>query len=313
VSYAHLHGDEMRALLDGQVIGRGTRLWFGGRKTGNSMTLAHTVPSLEPDELAKLPERDIGFRPSQMFRPINIVLCVSTGASMGIRDVQLKTLQSTRRRLRPFVSIVPESTEFLSGLSSKSSRIEIATLAAMHTIQNLSTNRNDGEIGIVTISENPSKFSIQKGDTIRTSVQFSTELSSDEVLVSMIYSLLDTVAEVGGESNVSGAFRSITEYLEDFGPDIPTLALVFTTDIGEELDAARPFLQALTSKERYQIELFQLGEASIDASAAAHLKGIKLRLHRLSEFSSDTFEGFLAEAIETLSPTKHEASHSHES
>ena len=232
---------------------------------------------------------------------------------MGIRDIQLKTLQSTRRKLRPFVSIVPESTEFLSGLSSKSSRIEIATLAAMHTIQNLSTNRNDGEIGIVTISENPSKFSIQKGDTIRTSVQFSTELSSDEVLVSMIYSLLDTVAEVGGESNVSGAFRSIIEYLEDFGPDIPTLALVFTTDIDKELDAARPFLQALASRERYQIELFQLGEAAVEASAAAQLKGIKLRFHNISGFSSDAFEGLLAEAIENLTPTKHEASHSGES
>ncbi|MFX1265041.1 MAG: hypothetical protein ACFFH0_06650 [Promethearchaeota archaeon] len=312
VSYAHLHGDEMRALLEGQVVGKGTRLWFGGRDTGNSMTLAYTVPSLEPDELARLPERDIGFRPSQMFRHINIVLCVSTGASMGIRDIQLKTLQSTRRRLRPFVSIVPESTEFLSGLGSKSSRIEIATLAAMHTIQNVSTNRNDGEIGIVTISENPSKFSIQKGDTIRTSVQFSTELSSDEVLVSMIYSLLDTVADVGGESNVSGAFRSIVEYLEDFGPEIPTLALVFTTDIEREIDAARPFLQALASKERYQIELFQLGEGSAEIDVAAQLEGIKLRFHSISQFSSDAFEGLLAEAIENLTPTTHDTSRSDE-
>ena len=313
VSYAHLHGDEMRALLQRQVIGKGTRLWFGGRNTGNSMTLAYTVPSLEPDDLVRLPRRNIGFRPSQMFRPINIVLCVSTGASMGIRDVQLKTLQSTRRKLRPFVSIVPESTEFLSRLGSKSSRIEIATLAAMHTIQNLSTNRNDGEIGIVNVSENPSKFSIQKGNTIRTSVQFSTELSSDEVLVSMIYSLLDTVAEVGGQSSVSGAFRSIIEYLEDFGPEIPTLALVFTTDIAKELDAARPFLQALASKDRYRIELFQLGEGSAETSTAAQLEEVRLRIHNISEFSSDVFEGLLAEAIERLTPSAHDASHSNES
>lgn len=303
IAYVYLHGDEIRTMLDGRVIGRGTRLWFGGKNSKSSMTLAYSVPSLESEELAKLPAEAIEFKPSQVFRPVNIVLCISTGASMGIRDMQLKTLLSTRRKLHPFVSNAPELSEFLAGLGRKSSRIEIAVLAALHSIQNLATNRSDGELGIVTYSEAPVKFSIQKGDAVRTSVRFSNELTSEEVLVSTMYNVLDTIGEVGGRSGVSGAFRSIAEFLEEFGSQMPTLALIFTSGIREEIDAASPFLQALSSKERYRIDLFQLGEsARIDFQE--QLDGVNIHLRNLSSFSSDEFEGHFAEAIESLLPTQ---------
>ncbi len=305
IAYVYLHGDEIRTKLNGRLIGRGTRLWFGGKNSKSNMTLAYSVPSLESEELAKLPAETIEFKPSQMFRPINVVLCISTGASMGIRDMQLKTLLSTRRKLQPFVSNAPELSEFLAGLDRKSSRIEIAALAALHSIQNLATNRSDGELGIVTYSEAPVRFSIQKGDAVRTSVRFSNELASEEVLVSTMYNVLDTIGEVGGRSSVSGAFRSIAEFIEEFGPQMPTLALIFTSDIREEIDAARPFLQALTSKERYRIDLFQLGEsARIDFQE--QLDGVNIHLREISSFSSDQFEGHLAEAIESLLPTQHD-------
>ncbi|MHA2140217.1 MAG: hypothetical protein ACXADC_06065 [Candidatus Thorarchaeota archaeon] len=300
LSYAYLHADRLRETLDGQILGKGTSIWINGRDAGASMTLRHSAPPLEPGELARIAGNALEFKHSQMFRPINVILGISTDSGMGVQDIELKTIQSLRRRLHRLASIVPEIDELMSGLGSLITRMNVATLASLLTIQSLSENRSEGSLGIITISETPTKFSIQKGENIQTSMRFSNDFASEDVLVSILYSLLDTSRDLGGSARLSGAFRAIAEFLEDFESEMPTLVILLANLGKENFDDAKPFLQSIASRERYQIELLNLGEQV--STLGPEFKHINIRIHQLTSFASDVFEGFLASVIEDLVP-----------
>ncbi|MFW9847351.1 MAG: hypothetical protein ACFFD6_11425, partial [Candidatus Thorarchaeota archaeon] len=311
ISYAYLHSDRLRSSLDGKILGRGTSIWLSGKEAGVSMTLAHSVPPLEAGELGQLAGETLEFRLSQMFRPFNVVLCISTDSNMGVQDVQLKTQLSLRRRLEPLASLVPEIAGLLEGLGSKITRMELATLASMLTIQNLLGNRSEGSMGIVNFGKSASKFSIQKRESIQTAMRFSSDFRSEEVLVSMIYSLLDTSKDFGGAAKPSEAFRAVAEYLEDFGPGMPTLVLLFANLKNMGLEDAKPFLQAIAGQDRHQIEVLNLGEESSDLAYV--LDGINANVHNFSAFAADVFEGYLADVIEKIVPSRLEFMTSDES
>ncbi len=297
LSYAYLHANRLQETLNGQILGAGTSIWINGRDAGARMTLAHSVPPLEPGELARLAGNSLEFRPAQMFRPFNLILAISTDRTMGVQDIELKTVQSLRRRLNALISIVPEIDELLSDLGTSITRMDMATLAALLTIQSISGNRSEGSLGIVMVSETPTKFSIQKGESIHTSLQFSTDFASEEVIVSILYSLLDGSRDLGGSARLYGAFRAIAEFLEDFGSEMPTLVLMIANLSNEIFDDARPFLQSIASHERYQIEILNLGE---EAHLTPDFDGINVRIHQLNSFAADVFEGYLANAIDGL-------------
>jgi hypothetical protein len=236
----------------------------------------------------------------QMFRPFNVILAISTDSGMGVQDIELKTIQSLRRRLSSLVSVVPEIDGLLSGLGTSITRMDMATLAALLLIQSLSGNRSDGSLGIVTVSETPTKFSIQKGEIIQTKMRFSNDFASEDVLVSILYSLLDSSRDFGGSARLTGAFRAIAEFLEDFGSEMPTLVLLMANLGNETFDDVKPFLQAIASRERYQIEILNLGE---DAhSLSPDFKDINVKVHQMTSFAADVFEGYLANVIENLVP-----------
>ncbi|MFW9888167.1 MAG: hypothetical protein ACFFER_08300, partial [Candidatus Thorarchaeota archaeon] len=298
LSYTYLHAERLQKTLNGQILGKGTSIWINGRDAGAYMTLTHSVPPLEPGELAKLTGDSLEFRHLQMFRPFNMILAISTDSEMGVQDIELKTMQSLKRRLSTLDSIVPEIEGFLSKLESSITRMDMATLAALLLIQSLSGNRTDGALGIVTVGETPTKFSIQKGEIIQTKLQFSNDLASEDVLVSILYSLLDSARDFGGSARLSGAFRAIAEFLEDFGTQMPTLILLIATLGGETFEDVKPFLQAIASRNRYQIEILNLGEDA--QSLSPDFKNINARVHHMTSFAADVFEGYLANVIERL-------------
>jgi hypothetical protein len=298
LSYAYLHAERLQKTLNGHILGKGTSIWINGRDAGACMTLTHSVPPLEPGELARLIGDSLEFRPSQMFRPFNMILAISTDSGMGVQDIELKTLQSLKRRLSALVSIVPEIEDFLSRLGTPITRMDMATLAALLLIQSLSGNRTDGSLGIVTVGETPTKFSIQKGEIIQTKLQFSNDLASEDVLVSILYSLLDNSRDFGGAARLSGAIRAIAEFLEDFGTEMPTLILLLANLGGETFEDVKPFLKAIASRSRYQIEILNLGEDA--QSLSSDFKDINVRVHQMASFAADVFEGYLANVIERL-------------
>ncbi|MFW9883040.1 MAG: hypothetical protein ACFFEX_01520 [Candidatus Thorarchaeota archaeon] len=298
LSYAYLHAERLQKTLNGQILGKGTSIWINGRDAGACMTLTHSVPPLEPGELARLTGDSLEFRPSQMFRPFNMVLAISTDSGMGVQDIELKTVQSLKRRLGALSSMVPEIEDLLSKLGTSITRMDMATLAALLLIQSLSGNRTDGSLGIVTIGETPTKFSIQKGEIIQTRMQFSNDFASEDVLVSILYSLLDSSRDFGGSARLSGAFRAIAEFLEDFGSEMPTLIVLMANLGSETFEDAKPFLQAIASRNRYQIEILSLGEDA--QSLSPDFRNINVRVHHMTSFAADVFEGYLANVIEKL-------------
>jgi hypothetical protein len=298
LSYAYLHAERLQKTLNGQILGKGTSIWINGRDAGACMTLTHSVPPLEPGELARLAGDSLEFRPLQMFRPFNMILAISTDSGMGVQDIELKTLQSLKRRLSTLVSIVPEIEDLLSKLGSSITRMDMATLAALLLIQSLSGNRSDGSLGIVTVAETPTKFSIQKGEVIQTSMQFSNDFASEDVLVSILYSLLDSSRDFGGSARLSGAFRAIAEFLEDFGSEMPTLIVLMANLGSETFDDVKPFLQSIASRDRYQIEILNLGEDA--QSLSTDFKDLNVRVHQMTSFAADVFEGYLANVIEKI-------------
>ncbi|MHA1864303.1 MAG: hypothetical protein ACTSWA_11090, partial [Candidatus Thorarchaeota archaeon] len=151
-------------------------------------------------------------------------------------------------------------------------------------------------------AESPEKFSVQHGSEVKPYVEFLGDLQSEEVLVSLIFSILDSVRETGGFEQMVGAYRSIAEYLEDFGPSRPTLLLVFSGNIGRYDEEHLPFIQAIKENERYQIEFFTFGMKKNQKGALRILKGIKARVLPIESFSSHLFIGHLLDVIDDLVP-----------
>jgi len=170
-------------------------------------------------------------------------------------------------------------------------------------LNTLRHNQTEGKLGLVTFAETPEKFSVQHGDEIRSYMEFLGDLQSEEVLVSLVYSILDTVNETGGHENMAGAFRSIAEYLEDFGTSRPTLMLIFSTGVGKYDEDHLPFIQAIKERERYQIEFMVMEENTNLRSALRILKGINAKLVPLENFSSQIFIGHVLDVIDHLVPS----------
>ena len=99
-----------------------------------------------------------------------------------------------------------------------------------------------------------------------------------------------------------GAYRSIAEYLEDFGSERPTLLLVFSGNIGKYDEEHLPFIQAIKENDRYQIEFFSFDEGANQKSSLRLLKGVKARVLPVDSFSSQLFIVHLLDVIDNLVP-----------
>jgi hypothetical protein len=302
VAYVHLNEKEILDRIKGKLVGSNSNLFVGTEKIPLTLSIAKTEPPLSAEQIGLVPTEGIFLRPSQAFRELNIVLCLSKGKDMNKQDMSLKTLHSTVRELRNLSSNAKEIGTFLNSLAPTATRAQIAALAGLLLVNTLSHNQTEGRLGLVTFAETPEKFSVQHGDEIRSYVEFLGDLQSEEVLVSLIYSILDTVNETGGREDMAGVYRSIAEYLDDFGASRPTLLLVFSGGIGKYDDDHLPFIQAIKERERYQIEFMTMDKKANHRSALRVLKGINARIVPLESFSSQIFVGHILDLINDLVP-----------
>ncbi len=302
VSSMHLHEREILDSVKGRYVGVGSKLQAGSEVQPLTLSIGYTEPSLKSGQIGRISGEEMILRPCQSFRELNVVMCISKGKDMSKRDIPLKTLHTSIRELEDLSKIVPEIGTFLKNLDENPSRAEIAALSALLVVNALAHNRTEGRLGLVTFAESPEKFSVQHGSEVKPYVEFLGDLQSEEVLVSLIFSILDSVKETGGHEEMVGAYRSIAEYLEDFGPSRPTLLLVFSGDIGKYDEEHLPFIQAIKDNERYQIEFFTFGSKRNQKGALRILKGIKARVLPIDSFSSQLFIGHLLDVIDNLVP-----------
>ena len=302
ISSIHLHGKEILDSVQGRYVGVGSKLQVGSEAQPLILSIGHTEPKLKLSQIGRISGDEMILRPCQSFRELNVVMCISKGKDMSKRDIPLKTLHASIRELEDLSKLVPEVSTFLNSLDKNPSRAEIAALSALLVVNALAHNRTEGRLGLVTFAESPEKFSVQHGSEIRPYVEFLGDLQSEEVLVSLIFSILDSVRETGGFEEMVSVYRSIAEYLEDFGSSRPTLVLVFSGNIGKYDEEHLPFIQAIKGNERYQIEFLTFDKNKNQKGNLRLLKGIKARVLPIESFSSQLFIGHLLDVIDNLVP-----------
>jgi hypothetical protein len=301
-AYVHLNENKILERIQGKLVGSNSNLFVGTEKVPLTLSITKTEPQLSAEQIGIIPADGIILRPSQAFRELNVILCISKGKDMSKQDVPLKTLHSAVRELKALSSSVKEVSTFLESLTPTATRSQIAALAALLVVNALRHNQTEGRLGLVSFADAPEKFSVQHGEEIRSYVEFLGDLQSEEVLVSLIYSILDTVNETGGREDMTNAYRSVAEYLEDFGASRPTLLLIFSGGVGKYDEDHLPFIHAIKERERYQIEFMIMDRNINHRSASRVLKGINAKILPLESFSSHIFIGHILDMINELVP-----------
>ncbi|MFX1559963.1 MAG: hypothetical protein ACFFBL_05210, partial [Promethearchaeota archaeon] len=253
-SFIHLHEKEIRHSIEGVLVGLDSQLSIGSEENLVSLRLENSEPQLQPGHVGRLSSDKAHFRPQQAFSEINVILCISKGAKMKTKDVVLKTRHVAQTQLGSLCDRVPEISIFLDGLRKHASRAQIAALAALTVVNTLKHNRTEGRFALVSFGEKPEKFSIQRGKDVQPYVEFFEDLQSEEVLISLIYSIMDTVDDIDGYEDLAGVYRSIAEYLEDFGAERPTLVIVLSNGVGTYDEEHLSFLKAISNHDRYQLD-----------------------------------------------------------
>ncbi|TFG33967.1 VWA domain-containing protein [Candidatus Thorarchaeota archaeon] len=302
LSYIRLHYHEIVENIDARMIGMGSRLNMGTQRFPLTLSITQTEPRLTSGQIAKITSHNIHLRPLQAFRELNIVLCVSKGLNMNKSETRMKSLKTIAIELEPLTKKVPELEQFLKELDKNPTQAEIAAICSLLVVNMLSHNQTKGKLALVTFADTPEKFSIQHGGEIQPYVEFDGNLQSDEVLISLVLSILDKVQETGGREDMVSAYRSIAEYLEDFGTSRPTMILLFTGSIGKYDEEHLPFLKAISERERYQIEIFVMNRNENLQGNMRVLKGLKARVIPLERFTSQIFLGHVLDVIDTLVP-----------
>ncbi|MHA1768851.1 MAG: hypothetical protein ACTSV3_03265 [Candidatus Thorarchaeota archaeon] len=302
LSHLHLHRDEVLNKIQGMLVGKDTVLQTRGAVSTLTLRIAETTPRLDTGHVGLLQDAETILRLSQTFSEIDVVLCISTGKQMRRRDVELATPGTVRASLQPLGERIPEVKEFVSRLEDKSSRAEISALGALLVLNQILHNRSDGRLGLITFAETSDKFTIQRGDIVQNYVRFREDLASEEVLVSLIYSILDTIKSSGGAEETSTAYRSIAEYLEDFGSERPTLVIMFSGGIGTYDDDHLPVLRSIAEQERYKLQVYKMG-GKVSPSDLRILKGLNAEVIETDRFAGLAFEGHLIDTIEEMIPS----------
>ncbi len=301
-SWMHLNESEVLDRIRGRLVGSSSRLFVGSEKLPVTLNMTQTEPELVSDQIGVIPEDEVFLRPNQAFRELNVVLCISTCKDMSKRDIKLKTIRAATRELEPLARRIGELKVFLDDLTEDASRSEIAALGALLVINLFRHNHTEGRFGFATFAEGPSKFSVQHGSEIRSYMEFLGDVQSEEVLVSLIYSILDSVKDSAGREDMAGAYRTIAEYLDDFGASRPTLILVISGGVGRDDAEHIPFIKAIKERERYQIEFVTLEKDRPPTDALRFLKEVNAGVTPLDSFSSQTFIGHILDVVEELVP-----------
>ena len=301
----HLRTDTVRRMLHNRFIGKGMKINIGDGGREICLTFARSSPRLDPSQIGRMNGTSIRFQPSQSLREFNVIISVSADQNMRIRDITLKSKYSIQSRLEPLIERAPELGAFLSGLGDTITRAELAALFSLLVVSTIADNRTGGRLGIVTVTVPPQKFSVQKRGVVQSFVEFREDLSSEEVLISMIYSILDTLRQSVQAVNVADGYRAVAEMLEDFGPERPTLVMILGSDVDD--DHGRPFLQAIAENERCLFDFMGLGMTFDEKKALQVFDGIVGGIYPITSFSTRAFDDYLLEAIDHVGPIAEES------
>jgi hypothetical protein len=195
---------------------------------------------------------------------------------------------------------MPDLDNFLSKLDTTIIRSEAALVLSLLTVHAISVNRTEGKLALIIAGESLRKFTIQRGESVQSYVEYANDLQSEEVFVSLLYTILDSLPELNGKEKLTVVFRAIAEALEDLGPDQPTLVMLFTSNFTEDGEDISPFIRAISRNERYHLDVFGLGTEFNAEMARKLLEGIDVTIYPMKQLSSHFFDQYLLNAIDRL-------------
>jgi len=296
----YLHEREIVSSLRPTLVGIGTQAHLGLTGTPITATLIDSDPPLLEGQLARLRDAAIRWVPRILLRSMNVILCISLDAGMDAADVEIKTLYSVRHRLSSLAELVPEVKKFVGDLDSLVTRAEGAAVLGLLALAGLSANRSEGRLGLITVTDRAEKFSIQKGENVQYYASFSEDISSQEVQISLIYSILDAMRESSSRTEMSDAYRAVAELLEDFGDDLPTLILVVGDSVKDPDEDPSAFLRAIASHTRYRLDFLALGSNINTEAAKSTFEEINGSVVRMTQISIVDFENYLFSAARNI-------------
>jgi len=302
ISYLHLHRSEIQEFLQNLYIGRNSAVRPLEHDPEMKCVISSSTPELGLGEVGII-TGTIQIRPAQSLRDFNIILCISMGRNLDNTDITIDDFSSLTESLDSISEIVPEISRFIDSLDKTITRRQCAIINVLLILNFVMMNRTEGKLGLVLNGDNLSKFSVQKGNEVQNFIDFDNDISSDEVLTSLVYTLLDTTKGDLEKENESNAYRAIAEYLEDLGAERPTLILLFSDGGIESSEEMEGYLRAIGNHERYALDVFGIGsEFNVDEYKNLH-RSIRSRIYSLERYFHFQFLGYLVSAIESLIPT----------
>jgi len=99
------------------------------------------------------------------------------------------------------------------------------------------------------------------------------------------YSEAEILALLRGKLKNHGVANAIESYLEDFGTDRSTLALILSNGVGTYDKEHLSFLRAISEHDRYRLDILSLGKNGSLKSSLRLLKGLNSRVLPVETFS----------------------------
>lgn len=297
-SFFHLHGSEIDSIIGRMFIGNGThyRIMIGNRSI--NLELQGTRPEMKSGELCNLEQAQMKFVPKSLMEEFNLVICLETSERMALETIRMESPTALRARFSARGHQFSDLEQLKERIQERISMSDVSIATILILLNSMIENTTQGRFSFLTYDEKIRRFSIQKGHNLDTSIGFRTEFSTKEVRDSLFYSVIDAAQEMIGVSRPEMVHRAIAEILEDFGSDRPTLVIVFTSEWNQYTDESIPFLDAISTRDDYQIDVVlpSYNESTIGASD----DNLNISFHTIERFSLLKIDKYILNTVDKL-------------
>ncbi|NWF96722.1 MAG: hypothetical protein HXY34_11330 [Candidatus Thorarchaeota archaeon] len=298
VSLIQLRDGDVVSKLQGFFVARGVKYYPLGQKHGVIFNLTWSRPQLRPGEVGTLTGADVEFRPLPSLSEINVILCLEFNGGRESR-ISVTSPRSILSRLTRSAGggLTEQIADHVRGSVSGSEGVAIIGLLLMSLFE---VNRCDGRFALINASKDVEKFSVQKAETVQQYLQFSDDMESSEVRTTMVLSVLDALRDSAGPPNMTEVYRSIAEFLEDFGDQRPTLAILVTSGAEAEGDEAASFIHAIGQRNGCRVLVIGVGESFDTQAALKTLQGSCFVVEKASKICLQTIHNAVLSSLEAL-------------
>ncbi len=298
-AYLYMHHQAIRQRLEGAMVGIGTRLNVFPTDTTIRASVIATEPPLMPGQLGRVTEETrIQTVPVPLLREMNVVLCIISHGHTSEATLPVEDPMSIRRRLEPLQQVVPRFSEIGERIERTVDRRSATVIAGLLILSALSQNRSQGRLALIRGGERVERFGIQKGQLVKHFAEFEDDLSTQEILHSIVASIVELAGGQDTYSPDEDLYQAIAETLYEMGDDMPTMVIVLSDTRPNPSDDAEVFLRAIATHKRYTIDWLTLGAEEQPTPGERLMKLINSRIFVLAQLSAREILAYLLTAVQ---------------